>query len=211
MALPNIVLFQGRDASGELGLWETNGTASGTFESVTGLNPSNLTVLNGKVLFESQVNGTGPFGLWTTNGTPGNATELTGITDINHQPVSNLTPNSLIVFDGQVLFNGTDSAGKAGLWTTDGTTTTELVAGTASGGLNPTDLTLFENEVLFSGVSSGGLSGLFSWNGATATQLPVANAATGGAGLNPSDITVFGAHALFAGADFEQQNWIVGD
>ena len=33
--LPNIVLFEGIDANNRTGLWETNGTAAGTFELTT--------------------------------------------------------------------------------------------------------------------------------------------------------------------------------
>ncbi len=68
------VLFQGVDATGDIGLWETDGTASGTFEltpitgaNASGLSPSNLTVFNGEVLFEGK-DSSGQFGLWATNG-----------------------------------------------------------------------------------------------------------------------------------------------
>ena len=51
--LPNVVLFRGQDALGQSGLWETDGTASGTFELTTiaganafGLFPSNLTLFD---------------------------------------------------------------------------------------------------------------------------------------------------------------------
>ena len=56
--LPNIVLFQGQDALNDSGLWETNGTGSGTFElapagtGAQGLSPSGITVLGTRVLFE---------------------------------------------------------------------------------------------------------------------------------------------------------------
>ena len=30
--LPNVVLFEGADSNGRTELWETNGTAAGTFE-----------------------------------------------------------------------------------------------------------------------------------------------------------------------------------
>lgn len=212
--LRKIVLFQGANAStpAQHGLWETDGTAVGTSElapiagaDASGLTPSNLTVYNGEVLFEG-VNASGQFGLWTTDGTPGNTTEVTGITDINDKTVSDLTPNNLIVLNGRVLFNGTDSAGKAGLWVTNGTATgtQELVAGTASGGLNPTGLALFKNEVLFNGVASGTLHGLWMTNGTTGgtTELtPIAGVATTGLGFNPSDMTAFGADVLLAGTD----------
>jgi hypothetical protein len=50
--LPYVVLFQGVNEDGTTGLWETNGTASGTFELASIASPSNLTVYNGEVLFE---------------------------------------------------------------------------------------------------------------------------------------------------------------
>ena len=64
----NAALFQGIDADGNIGLWETNGTASGTFEltpilgaaasgtssSPSGLSPSNLVGFNGGALFEGK-------------------------------------------------------------------------------------------------------------------------------------------------------------
>ncbi len=33
--LPNVVLFEGMNSTGTTNLWETNGTASGTFELTT--------------------------------------------------------------------------------------------------------------------------------------------------------------------------------
>ncbi len=48
----NVVLFQGSNGTGKRGLWETNGTTTGTFEiapiagvNAAGLQPSNLTWL----------------------------------------------------------------------------------------------------------------------------------------------------------------------
>ena len=82
-------LFQGTDASGQIGLWLTDGTAAGTYEltgitgvSANGLSPAELTVFNGEVLF----NGTGTsgqIGLWVTNGTAAGTYELTGIIGAN--------------------------------------------------------------------------------------------------------------------------------
>jgi hypothetical protein len=64
MVFNNEVLFNGVDASGHTGLWETDGTAGGRQEftgiagvnSPTGLNPTNLTVFDGgEVLFSGLV------------------------------------------------------------------------------------------------------------------------------------------------------------
>ena len=82
--LPNIVLFEGQDTAGEDGLWETNGTGSGTFEfaptgaDASGLSPSAITVLSGAVLFEG-LDSSGDFGLWTTDGTATGTVELASI------------------------------------------------------------------------------------------------------------------------------------
>ena len=94
--LPNVVLFEGEDTTDTASLWETNGTASGTFELLTnppavsgqapitgeavfGFAPStgvsiDLTVFNNQVLFAGRYSPTtpidiGPYTLWTTDGT----------------------------------------------------------------------------------------------------------------------------------------------
>ena len=57
-AFHNEVLFNGWNAAGAHGLWATDGTAAGTVEvtgitgaASTGVNPSDITVENGKALF----------------------------------------------------------------------------------------------------------------------------------------------------------------
>ena len=123
----NEALFSGVDASGKVGLWETNGTALGTQEipvngaASGGVSPSNLTVLGDFALFNG-LDATGN-GLWVTDGTTLNTHELTGITDINGNPVSDLNPRFLTAFNDEVLFNGVNSNGLQGLWETDGTNT----------------------------------------------------------------------------------------
>src|SRR6516162_9408231 len=106
-----------------------------------GLNPSDLTVFNNEVLFNS--NGYG--GLWVTNGTTAGTYELTniGVADLG-----GLGP-SLTVFNNEVLFSGNDAAGPHGLWVTNGTAagTYELYQLTNISqhpfvfGLDPSDLT----------------------------------------------------------------------
>src|SRR5438132_1505413 len=81
---PAEVLFNGVDASGNNGLWVTNGTAAGTHEitgitgaaaNFPGLDPRDMTVFNGEVLF-SGLNATFHFGLWVTNGTAAGTHEV---------------------------------------------------------------------------------------------------------------------------------------
>ena len=64
----NVVLFKGVNTSDVPGLWETNGTTTGTFELASERMLRALPAthsLNGEVLFED-VN---PGALWVTNGT----------------------------------------------------------------------------------------------------------------------------------------------
>jgi ELWxxDGT repeat protein len=114
------VLFNGYDAAGNAGLWLTNGTAAGTYE-VTGINgawgrgldPQVMTVLNGEVLFNG-TDGAGNLGLWVTDGTAAGTHELTGISGA-YQGQNGLDPRDLMVFNGEVLFSGTDAAGNLAL------------------------------------------------------------------------------------------------
>ena len=123
--MPQLALFEGINASGQYGLWATDGTTANTLEltgiagaSVNGLSPTDMTVFNGEVLFNG-VDASGQNGLWVTNGTAAGTYELTGITCAN---TNGIVPYNLTVFNGVVLFEGTDTNGQYGLWVTDGTT-----------------------------------------------------------------------------------------
>ena len=114
----NEVLFNGVDANGLSGLWVTDGTVGGTHELVAGaggasdpagLNPTNMTVYNGEVLF-SGLDASGDMGLWVSNGTAAGTHELTGITGADP---SGLAPSDLTVYNGEVLFRGLDQSGRA--------------------------------------------------------------------------------------------------
>jgi hypothetical protein len=160
------VLFDGLDASGSQSLWETNGTAAGTFEIgglansgvsgaeqasggiLGGLFPLGLTVFNGEVLFEGN-DASGDATLWVTDGTAAGTTEIGGLANsgVSGAFPTGLYPSYLTVFNGEVLFAGEDASlgsFKRGLWVTNGT-----AAGTREiGGLGSTGI---------SGASSGGL------------------------------------------------------
>ena len=73
----NELLFNGVDANGLSGLWVTDGTVGGTHELVAGaggasdpagLNPTDMTLYNGELLF-SGLDFSGGMGLWVSNGT----------------------------------------------------------------------------------------------------------------------------------------------
>ena len=74
--LPYVVLFQGSDTNNTQGLWETNGTASGTVRVTNGPYPygfqpgpsfpMDLTVFNNQVLFSGRDTNFS-YDLWTTS------------------------------------------------------------------------------------------------------------------------------------------------
>ena len=136
--LPNIVLFAGIDsANNAFGLWETDGTAAGTFEltstgqatvpgtpaingeALYGFLPDppwslDLTVFNGEVLFVGRSAVTS-YGLWVTDGTGAGTHELTGIVGANASGVlaaaaTQTNSPDFTLYNGEVLFNGRDNA-----------------------------------------------------------------------------------------------------
>ena len=157
------LLFSGNNSNDQTGLWESNGTASGTHELTgiagaptttgkgSGLEPSYLTVFDGHVFFNG-TNSSSQVGLWETDGTVAGTHELTGIAGAQTTG-SGLYPSDLTVLNGHLLFGGVDSSGQVGLWETDGTVagTHELtgIAGaqTKGSGLSPTDLTVLNGQV----------------------------------------------------------------
>ena len=144
------VLFSGLDASGDMNLWVSDGTAVGTQELTgvvgadsAGLAPSDLTVYNGEVLFRG-LDQSGRPQLWITNGTVAGTKELTGIVGAE-TTAGGFDPTGFAVYDGVVLFSAVDSSGNTQMWETNGTAagTTEIdpSSATQSLGLFPTDLT----------------------------------------------------------------------
>ncbi|TYL87677.1 hypothetical protein FXB40_40025 [Bradyrhizobium rifense] len=73
--------FTGRDASTNINLFVTDGTSAGSHEIVvngaaaTGLNPTNLSVVNGKIMFDG-VDASGKTSLWVSDGTSAGTVEL---------------------------------------------------------------------------------------------------------------------------------------
>ena len=171
----------------------------------TGVNPTDMTVFNGSVLFNG-VDTAGHQGLWITNGTGAGTQELTvGSTS----SATGIDPTDMTVLNGEVLFNGVDADGLSGLWAWNGTSATELVPGggtSSTKGLNPTDMTVFGNEVLFNGLDQNRDPQLWVTNGTASgtyqlTGVAGANASANASGIAPSDLTVFNGEVLFSGRD----------
>ena len=207
------VLFNGVDTASNNGLWTTNGAASGTAEITGivgarttggGLDPTDMTVFNGEVLFNG-VDANGLSGLWETDGTVGGTHEIFagagGASDLN-----GLNPTDLTVFGNEVLFNGLDQNGDPQLWVTNGTAagTQQLtgVTGANASGIAPSDLTVFNGEVLFNGLDTAGQQQLWETNGTVAGTQEVTTAATGfRQGLAPSNMEIYDGQVLFSGLD----------
>jgi ELWxxDGT repeat protein len=166
------VLFNGSNTAGNAGLWVTDGTAAGTHEitgisgafdgggnpAAAGVDPRDLTVFNGEVLFEG-INSAYQTGLWVTDGTAAGTHEITvsgastagifgGANDSGAALLPDLTP-----FSGKVLFVARGADQRVGLWTTDGTTAGTHEITTFAGAIG--GLTVFNKEVLFTGPDRG--------------------------------------------------------
>jgi ELWxxDGT repeat protein len=163
------VLFNGADASGDDGLWVTDGIANGTHEitgivgaDITGLDPSDMTIYNGKVYFNGLDIGQ-TAALWVTDGTAAGTHELTGIAP---------DPSDLTVLNGKLVFNGFSADGSdpydyyGELWETDGTAAgtvklTGISNAPAADELGPSGFTpvapatLTSNSILWQNTSSG--------------------------------------------------------
>ena len=175
------------DTAGHQGLWVTNGTGAGTQEltgstaAATGIDPTDMTVFSGEVLFNGV--DAGLSGLWAWNGT--GATEL--LAGGGTSSTKGLNPTDLTVFGNEVLFNGLDQNGDPQLWVTNGTTAarTNLPASPArmplanASGIAPSDLTVFNGEVFFSGRDTTGHFQLWETNGTVAGTQEVTTAANG--------------------------------
>jgi ELWxxDGT repeat protein len=232
------VFFAGTNASGQFGLWVSDGTAQGTHEltgiaganltssNAVGVAPTDFIVFNGQMLFAG-TSSDGQRGLWVSDGTAQGTHELTGIAGANTGPYSlGLNPSDLFVFDGEVLFLGVDASGEPSLWVTDGTGpgTQELtgISNTFGRGLfynvndprGGPDFTTFNGKVLFSGVDASGQRGLWASDGTaqgTHELTGISGASLGGLFDNGAgystypDFTVFGDEVLFDAVDSDGQ------
>jgi ELWxxDGT repeat protein len=185
----SLVLFNGIDANGLKSLWETDGTAAGTWEvSVppVALDPVYITAFENEALFG--------YSLSVTDGTSAGTTEVS--------LAGNPEVTNLVAFGNKAFFGVTN------LWVTDGTSagTSELTVNGANtlDGLNPSRITPFGSEALFAGFDSSFHEGLWVTDGTSAgtSEVTVANAwSTGVLALGSSNFAILGSEALFRGAD----------
>jgi ELWxxDGT repeat protein len=227
---PNVVteevLFQGLGDSNFPSLWVTNGTAAGTSEVgglsnhgisgafALGIEFSEPVVFGQEVLFGG-LDKSAAFGLWVTNGTAAGTTEVGGLRDtgIIGASSSGINPTDMTLFNGEVIFDGTNSLGVQGLWLTDGTAadTHEIVgiggvdvSGLFAGGFP--DFIAYNGKVLFQGEDASGNVNLWVSNGTasgTSELTGISGASTGSffqSDALPS-FTIFNGEVLFSGTD----------
>jgi ELWxxDGT repeat protein len=221
----NLLWFAGTNDLGYRGLWETDGTDAGTHQmsgisnsaisgSPFGLAPTELTNINGKMLFAGyDFNNFNS--LWVTDGTGAGTQELTGITNAYAKGIN---PRHLTNLNGQVLFAGYNANNVDSLWVSDGTAsgTKEL-----AGGISPSDMTvfttytgnpgnqgLFVTEALFAASDFGGGRGLWVTNGTAAGTHEIKGiSGVAAGGLYPHQLTTFGfGEVIFNGTDASHNN-----
>ena len=221
------VVFVGDDASGNRGLWVTDGTSAGTSKLTVagvgslGLFPAGFTVLGDKVLFEGQ-DANQAFNLWVTDGTSTGTSELT----VTGAFSLGLGPIFITALGSRELFAGKDAGARYNLWVTDGTSsgTSELmVSGVYPSGLFPfgreggfdLNFAVLGGKVLFNGEDVVGNINLWVTDGTSVgtSELAVPGAYSGMGGFFASiypHFTALGSKAVFAGEDtsFHYNLWV---
>ena len=202
------VLFAGKDASNNIGLWMWTGTGApqeltGISGAVANLAPSDITVYNGKVLFSGLAT-TGGRELFVTNGTAAGTTRLTVAGSSNYR----FNPTDLELYNGQVLFQGQNSSSLQTLWTMNSSLVATEIAPISGArptyGLIPVDLTTIE-------ISPPNLAGTVSGQTTTSetSVRPFAHVTIGDANANGTDtltITVGGAGGTLSGTGLSRRN-----
>ena len=144
-------------------LWKTDGTSAGTVlvkeinpNSITGSNPTELTVYNNKLYFIAD-DGTNGKELWSTDGTEPGTTMVKHINTSGSADVSELT-----LFNGQIYFQANDGVTFSELWSSDGTEAgTSIVKDISASASAPYDLTIYDNTLFF--VANDGTHGYELW------------------------------------------------
>ncbi len=152
-------------------LFKSDGTAAGTdmvknIVFVGSSNPSELTEVNGQLMFSANDPLSSGRELWVSDGTEPGTTLVQDIrtgTDVYGAPLSG-DPRNLTEINGQLIFSVIDDLDDRELWSSDGTAAnTNLVKNinTRSQGANIRDVTLVGNKVFF--IADDGINGEAVW------------------------------------------------
>jgi hypothetical protein len=151
--------FSGAGSHGQRGLWESQGTTATEVAGTLGLDPYDLTALNGQLYFtgKDSAGGRGLFA-FTPDGAGGQVTEILG----NSHPVHNvgydltagynnnggaqfgdLNPNTMTAHDGHLYFAASAAGGQNELYELTGTSAHPSVTLVSALGVNPSSLASF--------------------------------------------------------------------
>ena len=176
--LDGTLYFTANDGTHGVELWESNGTAAGTFmvadinPGSAGSYPGNLTAVNGTLLFAAYdgIHGTE---LWESDGTAAGTVMLA---DIN--PGGGSYPLPLTVANGTLLFTADDGVHGVELWKSDGTTAgTVLVkdidVSQTTQGSYPENLIALDGTLYFAANDGEGGEELWKSDGTAGGTVPV--------------------------------------
>jgi ELWxxDGT repeat protein len=202
-AVNGTLFFVGKDATHGYQLWESAGTAAGTF-MVADINPSgdafgspsplfnppapSLTNVNGTLFFVA-TDGTDGYQLWESDGT------VAGTVMLTHLPTSTYAaPRNLTAVGGELFFTASDGAHTYELWESDGTAAgTQLVKvfNPSGGGVGLVDLTDVNGTLFFEGNDSTQGAGLWKSDGTAAGTVLVSSVGISGPLVNVNGTVFF--------------------
>ena len=150
-------------------------------------------------LYFAATSPSGQWNLWTTDGTAAG----TGQVAVANAGFNGVSPANFAAANGQVFFEGFDSAGKANLFVLGATgSPVELVTSAGGpGGLAPQDTTAYGGKVYFAGTDAAGHNNLFTSDGTVAGTTEILLPGQSAFGLYPADLTPFNGKLALSGED----------
>ena len=197
--------FSGASSSFDSGLFATDGTVAGTARVPLGdggiggynIRSHGIAALGGRLLFEG--NSGNAQVLYVSDGTAANTAPL-NVPELAKVSFASSVPTGLLRFGNKVAFTALDTAGRNGIWVTDGTATNtiELPGIVANTYGNPM-VALPNGQLVFIANDMAGKGGVYVSDGTAAgtrlLQVPGAAAS----GLAPGQLLNIGNEILFDG------------